>query len=535
MVPGLGAGGMVVERGASRRIYCHAAPVAGPSASVHGAHLALVILALGCAASGDASTPHGLAFAGGTWPGVVGMTRPTQGITSAGRTRWAGSRAAPLPGRQPLDWGRNTRSRGALTTVCVFEQMRKGLGDLFDSGGRGGADIDALKGILREDQYLAVMDALNKVVDSSQRELSESERKAEEKQRKMQKEISVYTNQVRDLEYQLIMAASEVTELEEQLTTLKAAPAPAPATAPALDNADHPVFGRFLADFGYKKIFAADPARLYASTPIYKKQRTFRTERASAMARAKSSSGVTGWPGTISVVEYAASGTGAAGQSTKNVLVDGQHRLGAYTLLARQMKAKNPEAPLPPGMTEILVEVYPALDESKAAEVFTEINKAEPCKLIDLPQSKVPSDTKKIIDGAADKLRRRFSAMFKPSSACRTPHMNIDNLRDELFQSGVVAKKGFKTDEDLLAWMLAKNEELAAIPNAEWKPRRRTRAKSLTKALDKARLNQFFLGLEWEWLNEETGAEVPTDVEDGTPDDDFDEEDGTAFFGASVK
>ena len=37
-------------------------------------------------------------------------------------------------------------------------------------------------------------------------------------------------------------------------------------------------------------------------------------------------------------------------------------------------------------MTEILVEVYAGLDEQKAAEVFAEINKAEPCKLIDLPQ-----------------------------------------------------------------------------------------------------------------------------------------------------
>ena len=46
----------------------------------------------------------------------------------------------------------------------------------------------------------------------------------------------------------------------------------------------------------------------------------------------------------------------------------------------------------------------------------------------------MPAQTKKIIDGAADKLRRRYSTMFKPSSACRTPHMNIDNLRDELFQ-----------------------------------------------------------------------------------------------------
>jgi len=31
--------------------------------------------------------------------------------------------------------------------------------------------------------------------------------------------------------------------------------------------------------------------------------------------------------------------------------------LGAYTLLARNYKSKNPEAPLPPGLAEILVEV----------------------------------------------------------------------------------------------------------------------------------------------------------------------------------
>ena len=41
------------------------------------------------------------------------------------------------------------------------------------------------------------------------------------------------------------------------------------------------------------------------------------------------------------------------------------------------------------------------------------------------------------------------SAMFKPSSACRTPHMNIDNLRDELFQAGIVTRKGFQTDDQV--------------------------------------------------------------------------------------
>ena len=63
----------------------------------------------------------------------------------------------------------------------------------------------------RDDQYSAVMDALNKVVETNKKELLETERKASENSRKLQKEINSFTNQVRDLEYQLIMAASEGT------------------------------------------------------------------------------------------------------------------------------------------------------------------------------------------------------------------------------------------------------------------------------------------------------------------------------------
>lgn len=52
------------------------------------------------------------------------------------------------------------------------------------------------------------------------------------------------------------------------------------------------------------------------------------------MARGKLRSGVNGWPGTLSIVEYMdASEEGKVG----SVLVDGQHRLGAYTLLARKV------------------------------------------------------------------------------------------------------------------------------------------------------------------------------------------------------
>mgnify|MGYP006892419547 FL=1 len=94
--------------------------------------------------------------------------------------------------------------------------------------------------------------------------------------------------------------------------------------------------------------------RLLAKTPVYKKQRTFRTERASAMARAKLRSGVSGWPGTLSIVEYPTAADADDG-TVGSVLVDGQHRLGAFTLLARKVKGDGAK-PIS-GMEEMLVEV----------------------------------------------------------------------------------------------------------------------------------------------------------------------------------
>ena len=52
-----------------------------------------------------------------------------------------------------------------------------------------------------------------------------------------------------------------------------------------------------------------------------------------------------------------------------------------------------------------------------------------------------------------------------------------------LLQANIVARKGFKTDEQLLNWLLAKNEELCKLPQEAWKPRRRTREKMLVYIL----------------------------------------------------
>jgi len=400
--------------------------------------------------------------------------------------------------------GPDTAPRGgAVGPKMVIDKFVKGMSnfaDLLDNKG-GMKDVDALKTALGVSEFEAVKAAMGKITAKHREEVRMLKDQSLDQQKKLQRELNSYSNKLRDLEFQLIMAATEVTDLEEKLSAYEYDSAADPiSNVRPVKPENHPVFGGLLADFGYKKVYAADPAKLYAGSPIYKKQRTFRTERASAIARAKTSSGVIGWPGTISVVELA--DTEARGSF---VLVDGQHRLGAYTLLSSQIKRNQEEGvPLPPGMTEILVEVYPETSDEKAAEIFTEINKAEPCKLIDMPnQSGASPEVKAVIDAAAEALRDRHAEMFKPSDKCRTPHMNLDNLRDELYQSGVVERKGFKTRDELLWWMLEKNAQMGEVPDDEWVPKRRTRAASLPRALGKARANDFFLGVEWDWLNED--------------------------------
>lgn len=91
------------------------------------------------------------------------------------------------------------------------------------------------------------------------------------------------------------------------------------------------------------------------------------------------------------------------------------------------------------GMFErILVEVYsePSNKKNKSEgksssfvrDIFLEINKAEPVKLIDMPGVASAAD-RKIITDAVNSLHGQFSSMFSPSQRCRIPNVNVDNLR----------------------------------------------------------------------------------------------------------
>jgi hypothetical protein len=155
-------------------------------------------------------------------------------------------------------------------------------------------------------------------------------------------------------------------------------------------------------------------------------------------------------------------------------------------------------------LDRILVEVFPNLDpESRpkhAEDIFVEINKAEPVKLVDLPGVAKGSE-RKIIDGAADSLRNKYPDMFKPSQRCRAPHLNLDNLRDALFASDVLKRHSIKSDKALLNWMEEKNMEMAARFAEQGANGSKTASKNVSKSsLAKAEKFQFFLGLDSSWL-----------------------------------
>ena len=95
----------------------------------------------------------------------------------------------------------------------------------------------------------------------------------------------------------------------------------------------------------------------------------------------------------------------------------------------------------------ILVEVYSsAVVTDHFEEIFTEINKAEPIKWVDMP-GVVSKGDRKTTTGAASKLQDRYYEMFKPSQFCRPPHFNIVNFHDALFAAEFIKKHNLKSSK----------------------------------------------------------------------------------------
>ena len=179
-------------------------------------------------------------------------------------------------------------------------------------------------------------------------------------------------------------------------------------------------------------------------------------------------------------------------------VIDGQHRLGAAHLLSQRGKLSAP-------LQDILVEVYPAMSDKKIGEIFTEINRAEPVTLVDLPEGGATPQANAVLTEAAERLRERHPAMFKHSHGCRAPHLNVDVLRNEMYKADLVGRHGFTSADALLAWLDARNDELATREQGEWSVQgsRVSSRDALSNAMGKAKEQRLFLGLTWEWLQHE--------------------------------
>ena len=142
------------------------------------------------------------------------------------------------------------------------------------------------------------------------------------------------------------------------------------------------------------------------------------------------------------------------------------------------------------------------MEEQGVKDLFTEINRAEPVLIVDLPEGGASDHDNAILTAAAEELAQRYPAMFKPSHGCRPPHLNVDMLRAELHRAEVLSRHKLTSAAELLDWVDRANRDLGARSDEQWASTG-ARAKSETalgNALSKARQNAFYLGMGWDWL-----------------------------------
>jgi hypothetical protein len=149
----------------------------------------------------------------------------------------------------------------------------------------------------------------------------------------------------------------------------------------------------------------------------------------------------------------------------------------------------------------ILVEVYSQPENVDpnvyATEIFQEINKAQPANLVDLP-GVVKAEDLEIINAAVASISDQYPDMFKPSTSCRRPHLNIDNVRNEIFLNKVIERHEIKTAKQMEEWMLERNQVLAK----KYQTEDEAQSKISDRALAKAQTFDFYLGLDTTWYDE---------------------------------
>jgi hypothetical protein len=244
----------------------------------------------------------------------------------------------------------------------------------------------------------------------------------------------------------------------------------------------HPVFGRLVANLSYKQVYLTNVNSLIHA-PVWEKQRILRPERALSICNAMISNKASpsSLKGVISMYHDKISGNFG--------IIDGQHRAGALMLLAQQGHWNDYER-------NILVDVFETENESQVIELFKEINASEPVRLVDMP-GEVNVICSDVLDKSTQLMCELYPNMFKISPRCKSPHINIDTLRDDLHQQDFLSRHNIKNTEQLVKLLLHVNDTL--IKND--KIGLNTLKKGAQNALIKARTNSFFLGLNKDWMN----------------------------------
>ena len=315
--------------------------------------------------------------------------------------------------------------------------------------------------------------------------------------------------------------ASLLASVECKVAKLEATEAKARGLEAALAAAEsaesqtvvsHELYGTMLRDFGYKKIYAMAAANLVSKDKvgIYDQQRAFREERAQVIAREKAKEAVFSLPGVVTLAEGTAAVRGkktkkkssllfGASTNTGAHILDGQHRVGALEILLSQ-------GVIAPDH-DVLVEVFENVDDARASEIFTEINAAQPVRFVDMP-GVAPPDVKWMLEGAAQRIKERYPAMFSASERCKIPNVNLDVLREELFSAEVVNRFGIADEDAFVTWLEGENAKLARRTEKEWLEARPKRGRGSTgseetylKALAKAKEHGFYLGMDFSWLD----------------------------------
>jgi hypothetical protein len=220
-----------------------------------------------------------------------------------------------------------------------------------------------------------------------------------------------------------------------------------------------------------------------------------------------------GFPGIICIHED---------QSGRLNILDGQHRVGMMQILREQRNKNKSQSqklaessamarddPQEEIFQNVLVEVYSDFGgkvdtetninntASCAEQVFLEINKAEPLKLVDMPGVASPAD-RKLITEAVTTLQMQFPKMFSASQRCRAPNVNIDNLRNSIFGANILKrhKDEITSSKTLVDWLLVQNAAIGDKFENDEKKKKSIPEKTWRKASE----NGFYLGLESSWL-----------------------------------